>query len=47
MREVFIRIPLQERFTLQIEGMFSIAEVDFEGVYQGQSFLFGLSFCTF
>ena len=34
----FIRIPLPERFTLQIEGMFSIAEVDFDGVYQGQSF---------
>ena len=29
----FIRIPLPERFTLQIEGMFSIAEVDFDGVY--------------
>ena len=43
----FIRIPLQERFTLQIEGMFSIAEVDFDGVYQGQSFYSGYRFVHF
>ena len=43
----FIRIPLLERFTFQIEGMFSIAEVDFDGVYQGKSFHSGYRFVHF
>ena len=43
----FIRIPVQERLTFQIEGMFSIAKVDFDGKYQGSSFHSGYRFVHF